>query len=50
MAMTSWASASWRPMGVSMMPGVTEQMRAPARPKRTASRRTRRCTPRFAHV
>ena len=23
------ASPSWRPMGVSMMPGVTEQIRAP---------------------
>ena len=50
MALVSRASASWRPIGVSIMPGVTEQMRAPTFPKRTASRRTSRCTPRLLHV
>ena len=49
-SLVSRASASWRPMGVSIIPGVTEQMRAPTRPKGTASRRTSRCTPRLLHV
>ena len=33
MSLVSRAAASWRPMGVSMIPGVTEQMRAPIWPK-----------------
>ena len=50
MALVSRASASWRPIGVSIMPGVTEQIRAPTWPKRIASRRTSLCTPRLLHV
>ena len=46
-AMIGCRDSSSRFIGVSLIPGDTERMRAPRAPHTGQSRRTSRCTPRF---